>query len=45
MFAISSIKGSGVVRDWGILDFCAIVGALPSMWGMFGAFGMGVLET
>jgi len=44
MFAISSIKGSGVVRDWGILDFCAIVGALPSMWGMFGAFGMGVLE-
>jgi len=33
-----------VVWGWGVLDFDAITGALPSMWGMFGALGMGVTE-
>jgi len=44
VFAISSIKDSGVVGGWGILDFCTIIGVLPSMGGMFRAFWMGVSE-
>ncbi len=45
MLAISSIKGSGVVWCWGILDFGTITGALPSMWGMFGVLWIGVMKT
>jgi len=45
VLAISSIKGSGVVRCRGILDFGAIIGVLPSVWGMLRAVGMGVTKV
>jgi len=40
-FAISSIKGSGVVWGRGILDFGTITGVLPSVWGMLRVSGRG----
>jgi len=32
-FVVGSIKHGSVVRVRGELDFCAIIGALPCMWG------------
>ncbi len=45
VLAISSIKGSGVVRCWGILDFGTITGVLPSVRGMLRVLGMGVTKV
>jgi len=44
-FAISSIKGSGVVWCRGTLDFGTKTGALPSVWGMLRVFGLGVMKA